>query len=114
SQRTCVHAADRGARRAAGGHCGAGAPRRPLGVDPPESRACPRGARARPPGRLREASDELRSYRPYMDEAQLVALARAGEETAVDELFGRVWPLAWHWAIGVTGDRMLADHLAQE
>src|SRR5213596_1817856 len=49
-----------------------------------------------------------------MDEAQLVALARAGEETAVDELFGRVWPLAWHWAYGVTGDRMLADHVAQE
>jgi RNA polymerase sigma-70 factor (ECF subfamily) len=49
-----------------------------------------------------------------MDEAQLVALARAGEESAVDELFGRVWPLAWHWAFGVTGDRMLADHVAQE
>jgi RNA polymerase sigma-70 factor (ECF subfamily) len=49
-----------------------------------------------------------------MDEAQLVELARAGEETAVDELFGRVWPLVWHWAFGVTGDRMLADHVAQE
>ena len=49
-----------------------------------------------------------------MDEVQLVALARAGEEAAVDELFGRVWPLSWHWAYGVTGDRMLADHVAQE
>jgi RNA polymerase sigma-70 factor (ECF subfamily) len=49
-----------------------------------------------------------------MDEAQLVELVRAGEEAAVDELFGRVWPLAWHWAYGVTGDRMLADHVAQE
>jgi RNA polymerase sigma-70 factor (ECF subfamily) len=49
-----------------------------------------------------------------MDEAQLVALARAGDEAAVDELFGRVWPLAWHWAYGVTGDRMLADQVAQD
>src|SRR3989440_9774559 len=49
-----------------------------------------------------------------MDEAQLVALARAGEQAAVEELFGRVWPLAWHWAYGVTGDRMLADHVAQD
>jgi RNA polymerase sigma-70 factor (ECF subfamily) len=49
-----------------------------------------------------------------MDDAQLVALARAGEEAAVDELFGRVWPLVWHWAFGVTGDRMLADHVAQD
>jgi len=49
-----------------------------------------------------------------MDEAQLVALARAGEEAAVDELFGRAWPLVWHWAYGVTGDRMLADHVAQD
>jgi RNA polymerase sigma-70 factor, ECF subfamily len=49
-----------------------------------------------------------------MDDAQLVALARAGEEDAVEELFGRVWPLAWHWAYGVTGERMLADHVAQD
>jgi len=49
-----------------------------------------------------------------MDDAQLVALARAGEQAAVEELFGRVWPLAWHWAYGVTGDRMLADHVAQD
>src|SRR5436189_3406559 len=49
-----------------------------------------------------------------MDEAQLVALARAGEETAIDELFTRFWPLVWHWAYGVTGDRMLADHVAQD
>ncbi|TMK68861.1 MAG: RNA polymerase sigma factor [Actinobacteria bacterium] len=49
-----------------------------------------------------------------MDDAQLVALARAGEEAAVEELFGRVWPLAWHWAYGVTGERMLADHVAQD
>lgn len=49
-----------------------------------------------------------------MDDAQLVALARAGDEAAVDELFGRVWPLVWHWAFGVTGDRMLADHVAQD
>src|SRR5213593_2340949 len=67
-----------------------------------------------PGSRRREAFATPRSYRPYMDEARLVALARAGEETAVDELFGRVWPLAWHWAFGVTGDRMLADHVAQE
>jgi RNA polymerase sigma-70 factor (ECF subfamily) len=49
-----------------------------------------------------------------MDEAQLVALARAGDEAAVAQLFDRVWPLAWHWAYGVTGDRMLADHVAQD
>lgn len=49
-----------------------------------------------------------------MDDAQLVALARAGEEAAVEELFGRVWPLAWHWAYGVTGERTLADHVAQD
>src|SRR5207237_1595539 len=62
----------------------------------------------------REAFRPSRPYRPYMDDAQLVALARAGEQAAVEELFGRVWPLAWHWAYGVTGDRMLADHVAQE
>jgi RNA polymerase sigma-70 factor (ECF subfamily) len=49
-----------------------------------------------------------------MDDAQLVALVRTGDEAAVDELFGRVWPLVWHWAYGVTGDRMLADHVAQD
>jgi RNA polymerase sigma-70 factor (ECF subfamily) len=49
-----------------------------------------------------------------MDDAELVALARDGHAAARDELFGRVWPLAWHWAYGVTGDRMLADHVAQE
>src|SRR2546422_8610031 len=63
---------------------------------------------------MREAFGAPGSYRPYMDDAQLVALARGGDEAAVDELFGRVWPLAWHWAFGVTGDRMLADHVAQE
>jgi RNA polymerase sigma-70 factor (ECF subfamily) len=49
-----------------------------------------------------------------MDDAELVALARDGHDAARDELFSRVWPLAWHWAYGVTGDRMLADHVAQE
>jgi RNA polymerase sigma-70 factor (ECF subfamily) len=49
-----------------------------------------------------------------MDDAQLVALARAGTRSAVEQLFDRIWPLAWHWAYGVTGDRMLADHVAQE
>jgi RNA polymerase sigma-70 factor, ECF subfamily len=49
-----------------------------------------------------------------MDEARVVALARRGEQAAVEELFERSWPLAWHWAYGVTGDRMLADHVAQE
>ena len=49
-----------------------------------------------------------------MDEARLVALARRGEQAAIEELFEHVWPLAWHWAYGVTGDRMLADHVAQE
>jgi len=49
-----------------------------------------------------------------MDDAQLVSLARTGERSAVEALFDRIWPLAWHWAYGVTGDRMLADHVAQE
>jgi RNA polymerase sigma-70 factor, ECF subfamily len=49
-----------------------------------------------------------------MDDAQLVSLARAGDRSAVERLFDRIWPLAWHWAYGVTGDRMLADHVAQE
>jgi len=49
-----------------------------------------------------------------MDDAQLVELARTGTREAIEELFNRVWPLAWHWAYGVTGNRMLADHVAQE
>ena len=49
-----------------------------------------------------------------MDEARLVELARRGDREGLDHLFERVWPLAWHWAYGVTGDRMLADHVAQE
>ena len=61
-----------------------------------------------------EAFPAFGPYRPYMDDAQLVALAREGEESAIDELFSRVWPLVWHWAYGVTGERMLADHVAQD
>ena len=49
-----------------------------------------------------------------MDEERLVELARDGDADALDALFTRVWPLAWHWAYGVTGNRMLADHVAQE
>jgi RNA polymerase sigma-70 factor (ECF subfamily) len=49
-----------------------------------------------------------------MDETLLVQLARQGNEEAVDELFGRVWPVVWHWAYAVTADRSLADHVAQE
>ena len=49
-----------------------------------------------------------------MDEVRLVELARSGNRAAVERLFEHVWPLAWHWAYGVTGDRMLADHVAQE
>ena len=32
----------------------------------------------------------------------------------MERLFEHAWPLAWHWAYGVTGDRMLADHVAQD
>lgn len=49
-----------------------------------------------------------------MEEAALVELARAGDRSGLEALFERTWPLAWHWAYGVTGDRMLADHVAQE
>src|ERR671938_1158350 len=49
-----------------------------------------------------------------MDEVRLLGLARRGDRGAIDALFGLAWPLAWHWAYGVTGDRMLADHVAQE
>ena len=49
-----------------------------------------------------------------MDEATLVDRARTGDRHALEQLFERLWPLAWHWAYGVTGDRMLADHVAQE
>jgi RNA polymerase sigma-70 factor (ECF subfamily) len=49
-----------------------------------------------------------------MDEATLVDGARGGDRSALEQLFERTWPLAWHWAYGVTGDRMLADHVAQE
>jgi RNA polymerase sigma-70 factor (ECF subfamily) len=49
-----------------------------------------------------------------MDEATLVDRARTGNRRALEQLFERLWPLAWHWAYGVTGDRMLADHVAQE
>lgn len=49
-----------------------------------------------------------------MDEARLVERARAGDRQALERLFEQTWPVAWHWAYGVTGDRMLADHVAQE
>jgi RNA polymerase sigma-70 factor, ECF subfamily len=49
-----------------------------------------------------------------MDEATLVEEARGGDHRALERLFEHMWPLAWHWAYGVTGDRMLADHVAQE
>jgi DNA-directed RNA polymerase specialized sigma24 family protein len=49
-----------------------------------------------------------------MKESQLLERARAGDRAALDELFTFGWPLAWHWAYGVTGDRMLADHVAQD
>jgi DNA-directed RNA polymerase specialized sigma24 family protein len=49
-----------------------------------------------------------------MEETLLVQLARQGNEEAVDELFGRVWPVVWHWAYAVTADRSLADNVAQE
>jgi RNA polymerase sigma-70 factor, ECF subfamily len=49
-----------------------------------------------------------------MDEATLVDLACGGDREAMERLFEHAWPLAWHWAYGVTGDRMLADHVAQE
>jgi RNA polymerase sigma-70 factor (ECF subfamily) len=49
-----------------------------------------------------------------MDEATLVEHARDGDRGAIERLFDHVWPIAWHWAYGVTGDRMLADHVAQE
>jgi RNA polymerase sigma-70 factor, ECF subfamily len=49
-----------------------------------------------------------------MDETRLVERARSGDRTAMERLFEHAWPLAWHWAYGVTGDRMLADHVAQE
>jgi RNA polymerase sigma-70 factor (ECF subfamily) len=49
-----------------------------------------------------------------VDESLLVEPARRGERRALEQLFEHAWPLAWHWAYGVTGDRMLADHVAQE
>src|SRR5919206_4668223 len=49
-----------------------------------------------------------------VDEVRLVELARGGDREATERLFEHAWPLAWHWAYGVTGDRMLADHVAQE
>jgi RNA polymerase sigma-70 factor (ECF subfamily) len=49
-----------------------------------------------------------------MDEATLVERARSGDRRSLEQLFEHTWPLAWHWAYGVTGDRMLADHVAQE
>jgi RNA polymerase sigma-70 factor (ECF subfamily) len=49
-----------------------------------------------------------------VDEARLVELARGGDRAATERLFEQAWPIAWHWAYGVTGDRMLADHVAQE
>jgi RNA polymerase sigma-70 factor (ECF subfamily) len=49
-----------------------------------------------------------------MDESLLVQLAREGREPAIEELFTQVWPLAWHWAYGVTADRTLAEHVAQD
>jgi hypothetical protein len=44
-----------------------------------------------------------------VEETLLVRLAREGNEDAVDELFGRVWPAVWQWAYAVTTDRSLAD-----
>lgn len=61
-----------------------------------------------------EISRPLGRNRVRMDEALLVQLAREGRESAIEELFGRVWPLVWHWAFAITGDRTLADHVAQD
>jgi RNA polymerase sigma factor (sigma-70 family) len=48
------------------------------------------------------------------DDALLIELVRSGSEDAAAELFERHWPLVWHWAFGVTGDRGLAEQVAQE
>jgi hypothetical protein len=46
-----------------------------------------------------------------VDESRLIELARGGDRGAMERLFEQAWPLAWHWAYGITGDRMLADHV---
>jgi RNA polymerase sigma-70 factor, ECF subfamily len=61
-----------------------------------------------------EGPAALAAYGLCMDEATLVERARTGNRSALEQLFERTWPVAWHWAYGVTGDRMLADHVAQE
>jgi RNA polymerase sigma-70 factor, ECF subfamily len=48
------------------------------------------------------------------DDALLIELVRGGSQDAAAELFERHWPLVWHWAFGVTGDRGLAEQVAQE
>ena len=47
-------------------------------------------------------------------DAQLVELARRGSAEAAAELFDRYWTPAWKAAYAVTGNRALADDIAQE
>ena len=44
----------------------------------------------------------------------LVGRARRGSDAALEELFRRHWPAAWRRAFAITGQRALADDVAQD
>jgi RNA polymerase sigma-70 factor (ECF subfamily) len=61
------------------------------------------------PGRV-----ELNVRARRRSEAALVRAARRGDRDAVDELFHRHWPGAYHAAYLILGDRAAAEDVAQE
>lgn len=48
------------------------------------------------------------------DDHDLVTRARAGSKEALAELFSRHWTGAWRAAYGLTGERAMADDVAQD
>ena len=50
----------------------------------------------------------------HRSDHELIALARAGSEDAASELCSRYWVVAWRAAFVLSGDRSLADDVAQD
>ena len=48
------------------------------------------------------------------DDHDLVTRARSGSKEALGELFARHWTSAWRAAYGLTGERAMADDVAQD
>ena len=49
-----------------------------------------------------------------VDDAIVIEAVNRGSEEALGSLYRRYWPMAWHWAYAMTGQRHAADDYAQE